>query len=147
MKMKLSSILRLATIHLSIFSSIGFVSQKSVKINVPAPLLAKKMPYKSIDEMIEKIEKPLLLDVFAVWCGPCQMLAQELVALSHSMKGELQVAKMDSDKNPSLASKFRVEGLPTCILFKGGKEIHRFEGFRRAHEMEQEIRNVLNNCN
>ncbi|KAG5193159.1 thioredoxin-like protein [Tribonema minus] len=106
-------------------------------------LHAKKAQYRNFEHMIEDIPVPLLLDMYAVWCGPCQMLAPELEKLGASMKGELQVAKVDSDKYPALASKLRVQGLPTCILFKDGKELMRMEGFRPAADMESAIKQAL----
>lgn len=71
---------------------------------------------------------PMLLDVYATWCGPCQMIAPVLKEIAADEGDKLRVVKMDSDQNQSLASKLGVNGLPTLVLFKGGEEIDRLEG-------------------
>jgi len=70
----------------------------------------------------------LLLDVYATWCGPCQMIAPFLKEIADEQGDELRVVKMDSDKNPQLSSELKVQGLPTLALFQGGNEIDRIEG-------------------
>lgn len=70
----------------------------------------------------------LLLDVYATWCGPCQMIAPILKEIAAEEGDELRVIKMDSDKNQQLAGKLKVAGLPTLVLFQGGNEIDRLEG-------------------
>jgi thioredoxin 1 len=70
----------------------------------------------------------LLLDVYATWCGPCQMIAPILKEIAAEEGAKLRVVKMDSDQNQVLASKLKVNGLPTLVLFKGGDEIDRLEG-------------------
>ncbi|GAX12013.1 thioredoxin 1 [Fistulifera solaris] len=75
-----------------------------------------------------KTDTPLLLDVFATWCGPCQLVAPQLKAVAAKMGTKLRVCKMDSDKEQSTAAQFRIQGLPTLILFQGGKEVNRVEG-------------------
>lgn len=77
---------------------------------------------------IEKVDTPLLLDVFATWCGPCQIVAFQLQAVAAKMGTSIRVCKMDSDKEQSTAAKLRVQGLPTLLLFNGGKEVNRVEG-------------------
>mmetsp|Transcript_5910 Transcript_5910/g.8357 ORF Transcript_5910/g.8357 Transcript_5910/m.8357 type:complete len:337 (-) Transcript_5910:56-1066(-) len=73
---------------------------------------------------------PLLLDVYATWCGPCQMMSPQLVAAATELGDTVRVAKIDSDKYPEWASKLSVGGLPTVIVFDGttGKELQRVEG-------------------
>lgn len=70
----------------------------------------------------------LVLDVYATWCGPCQMIAPILKEIAAEEGDKLRVVKMDSDQNQGLASKLKVSGLPTLVLFKGGEEIDRLEG-------------------
>mmetsp|Transcript_17439 Transcript_17439/g.52683 ORF Transcript_17439/g.52683 Transcript_17439/m.52683 type:complete len:350 (+) Transcript_17439:61-1110(+) len=72
---------------------------------------------------------PLLLDVYAAWCGPCQMMAPHLQAAARQLGARARVAKMDSDQEPGMASQLRVGGLPTIIVFdRSGKEVARQEG-------------------
>eukprot|EP00566_Odontella_aurita_P014816 CAMPEP_0113588942 /NCGR_PEP_ID=MMETSP0015_2-20120614/35809_1 /TAXON_ID=2838 /ORGANISM="Odontella" /LENGTH=340 /DNA_ID=CAMNT_0000494899 /DNA_START=4 /DNA_END=1026 /DNA_ORIENTATION=+ /assembly_acc=CAM_ASM_000160 len=72
---------------------------------------------------------PLLLDVYATWCGPCQMMAPQLKEAARELGSTVRVAKIDSDKYQTWASKLNVGGLPTVIVFDGGgKELQRVEG-------------------
>jgi thioredoxin 1 len=72
-------------------------------------------------------DKPVLLDFTATWCGPCKMLAPiiESVASKHD---NVKVGKLDIDKVPAVANKYRVQSVPTVVLFKGGKEVARQVG-------------------
>lgn len=76
------------------------------------------------------LSTPLVLDVYATWCGPCKMMAPQLEQAAEELQSTVRVAKMDSDQNPSMSSKLQVNALPTVILFDGrtGKEIKRVEG-------------------
>ena len=71
---------------------------------------------------------PLLLDVFATWCGPCKMIAPQLEELAGRLGERARVAKLDSDQAPELSTKLGVQGLPTLVFFRGGVEVHRLEG-------------------
>lgn len=72
---------------------------------------------------------PLLLDVYATWCGPCQMMAPQLAAAAAELGERVRVAKIDSDKYSQWAAKLRVGGLPTVLVFdSNGKEVNRVEG-------------------
>lgn len=84
-------------------------------------------------QLVQELETPsptpLLLDVYATWCGPCQMMAPELEALARSQGAALRVAKMDSDQEPGMSTDLRVGGLPTVIVFdRFGNEVARQEG-------------------
>lgn len=82
-----------------------------------------------LDQELSGSSTPLLLDVFATWCGPCQMMAPQLEAAAKRLGARARVAKLDSDKEPAIASRLRVGGLPTIILFNAeGKEVTRQEG-------------------
>jgi thioredoxin 1 len=70
----------------------------------------------------------LLVDVYATWCGPCQMIAPLLKEIASDEGDKIRIIKMDSDKNPTLASELKVGGLPTLVLFSNGNEIDRLEG-------------------
>ncbi|KAG2449566.1 hypothetical protein HYH02_005099 [Chlamydomonas schloesseri] len=89
---------------------------------------AQKQQYESFDDMLARSELPLLVDFYATWCGPCQMMLPILTAVQTKMKGKLQVVKIDTDKYPGIASQHRVQALPTIALFIKGKMVFRFEG-------------------
>ena len=78
---------------------------------------------------------PLLLDVYATWCGPCQLMAPELRKAAAELGATARVGKLDSDAYPKLAETLRVGGLPTIIAFRGGRESTRVEGAVMAGDL------------
>ncbi len=79
-------------------------------------------------DFVEKSDKPVLADFWAEWCGPCRTMGPVLQELSREMKGKLTVVKINTDEQPSLASRFNISAIPTLILFQNGKEVHRVSG-------------------
>ena len=88
---------------------------------------------KNIEKMnsfnqIIKSEKPVLVDFFATWCGPCQMLSPILKQVKDSLGDRVSIIKIDVDKNQLIASQYQVRGVPTMILFQNGKQLWRQSG-------------------
>jgi len=81
----------------------------------------------TFSEIIQS-DKPVLVDFFAEWCGPCKMMAPILKDVKHEMGETVTIIKVDVDKNPQTASEFQVQGVPTLILFKKGKALWRQSG-------------------
>ena len=77
---------------------------------------------------IEDDRTPMLLDVYATWCGPCKMIAPQLEEIAASLGARARVAKLDSDLESEMSTTLRVQGLPTLIFYRGGKEVKRVEG-------------------
>ncbi len=88
-------------------------------------------------------EKPVLVDFFAEWCGPCKMMAPELTKLADNYKNQLRVLKVDIDKNPAVAQQLNIQGVPTLILFKKGKILWRQSGAMNAQQLSEIIKNKL----
>ncbi len=92
---------------------------------------------------IIKGDKPVLVDFFAEWCGPCKMMAPELKRFAESHKQQVRVLKVDIDKNRQTASEFNIQGVPTLILFKEGKVLWRQSGAMTAQQLEGAIKTQL----
>ena len=84
---------------------------------------------------ILKDEKPVLVDFFAEWCGPCKMMAPELKKLVDSHGEQVRVIKVDVDRNPEAAAHYGIQGVPTLILFKEGRQLWRKSGAMSAGQL------------
>ena len=80
-------------------------------------------------------DKPVLLDFYADWCGPCKMLSPILHELAEEKSGALKVGKINVDEQPELASQFRVMSIPTLMVFKEGKNVKRDVGAKSKAEI------------
>lgn len=104
------------------------------------PGAASELTAAELEQELCESDTPLLLDVYATWCGPCQLMAPQLEAAAQRLGARARVAKLDSDKHTAMASRLRVGGLPTIILFnRQGKEVARQEGAL----MEQQLINMV----
>lgn len=84
-------------------------------------------------------DKPVLVDFFATWCGPCKMMSPILDDVKKRVGENASIIKIDVDKNPQAAATYQVRGVPTLILFKNGKPIWRQSGVVPANELEKLI--------
>lgn len=92
----------------------------------------------SFKELINS-DTPVLVDFFATWCGPCQMLMPVLKQVKENMGERVTILKIDVDKNQALATQFQVRGVPTMVLFQNGKQIWRQSGVLTKDEIIRTI--------
>ena len=88
-------------------------------------------------------EKPVLVDFFAEWCGPCKAMAPELKKFADAHKEAVRVLKVDIDKNPEVSQQLNIQGVPTLILFKKGKILWRQSGAITAQQLSSVIKSKL----
>lgn len=97
-------------------------------------------------EFSEKVlhsEKPVLVDFWAPWCGPCKMVGPEVEAVAQAYEGKAVVVKVNVDENPQLASKYNVMGVPTLLVLKDGQEANRIVGYRPRKDLGDALDKVL----
>jgi thioredoxin 2 len=87
-----------------------------------------KLDDDSFDRVISGTDLPVLVDFYADWCGPCKMMAPAVDELARTMVGQALVTKLDTEASPKTASRFQILGIPTTIVFRGGKEVKRQTG-------------------
>ncbi|WP_213522794.1 thioredoxin [Nonlabens sp.] len=95
---------------------------------------------KSNFKNIVNADKPVLVDFFADWCGPCKMLIPVLAEVKKELGDAIKIIKVDVDKNKFLADQFQVRGVPTLILFKKGKKVWRHSGVLQKADLIQIIK-------
>lgn len=93
-------------------------------------------------EVVEN-DKPVLVDFWAPWCGPCRMVAPVLEEIAKERGDDLQIVKLNIDENPQTAARFQVMSIPTLILFKDGDVAHKVIGALPKRRLDAEIGPVL----
>jgi thioredoxin 1 len=97
----------------------------------------------TFEEIVVKSTNPVLVDFWATWCRPCQMVAPILEELTQEYAGKLTIAKLDVDQNQQTAQKYRVMSIPTMIIFKQGKPVANIVGFKPKDKLKQELDTAL----
>jgi thioredoxin 1 len=91
----------------------------------------------TFEEMVLKNEKPVVVDFWAAWCGPCRMVSPELERLAEKYEGSVEVVKVDVDANPAISQAFNILSLPTIAFFRPGQQPMGVVGFRPLEQLEQ----------
>ena len=86
---------------------------------------------------------PVLVDLWAAWCGPCRVIGPIVEQLAGAYQGKVKIGKLNVDDHPQVAARFRVMNIPTLLLFKGGQEVDRIVGVVPKEELTRRIEHVL----
>jgi thioredoxin 1 len=94
------------------------------------------------DEVIAS-EKPVLVDLWAPWCGPCRMVAPIVEELAEEYEGKVEFRKLNTDDNPRTAAVYGIRSIPTLLVFKGGEPVGQIIGFRPKSDLKKRLDAVL----
>ena len=89
----------------------------------------------NFDTVVAKTELPVVVDFWAAWCGPCRMMAPHFAQAAKELKGRALFAKVDSDRNPGVSSRFGIRSIPTMVKLRGGREDKRMSGALQAGQI------------
>jgi len=94
-------------------------------------------------EEVEDLDKPVLMDFFAEWCGPCRMQTPIMEELEKKYGGRIEIKKIDVDRNMELANRYNIMVVPTIVLEKDGREVRRWLGVTYKEELSSAIDEIL----
>jgi thioredoxin len=105
--------------------------------------MTTKKQFNSFEEMLSGSDLPVLVDFYADWCGPCQMMVPILEQVNNQLKDRLRIVKIDTEKYGNLASQYQISALPTLVLFKQGQPVDKIEGVMQAQQLVEHLKSRL----
>ena len=93
----------------------------------------------NFDQDVLKSEQPVLVDFWAAWCSPCRAIAPIVDELAQHFQGKIKVGKMDVDRNSATPMRYKVTGIPTLLVFKGGQVVEQLVGYRPKEAIQQAL--------
>ena len=106
-------------------------------------MTVKNLTFENFHEEVLVSDIPVIIDFFADWCAPCQMMSPAFDSLSEEFENRLKFMKLDTQAEEGLASQFEVRGIPALLVFKDGKEVDRIVGFAPEPILKAKIENIL----
>ncbi|UCE19065.1 MAG: thioredoxin [Gemmatimonadota bacterium] len=103
----------------------------------------KRWTQKSFDDLIRNSEKPVLVDFWAAWCGPCKMVSPVIERIAKDYSGRMTTVKVNVDKKPHIAVQYRIESIPTIMMFWRGGPIMRVAGAQSQAQLQRHIDDAL----
>ncbi len=104
--------------------------------------MAQQFTDQNFEQEVLKSESPVLVDFWAVWCGPCQMMGPVIDELAEEMKDKYKIGKLNVDENRETASKYGVMSIPTLIIFKSGEEVKQLVGVQSKESLKEELEKI-----
>ena len=97
----------------------------------------------NFEQEVLKSPTPVLVDMWAAWCGPCRMITPIVEELAGTYQGKIKMGKLNVDDHPQVAAQYRIMNIPTLLLFKGGQEVDRIVGVVPKQELARRIEKVI----
>ena len=94
-------------------------------------------------DVVERASLPVVVDLWAPWCGPCRMISPALEEVARRLRGRMKLVKVNVDENPQISARFGVQGIPTLLLFRDGQVIDRVVGARGAEQLQAWVEGAL----
>lgn len=105
--------------------------------------MAKEITTASFDSEVLKSDKPVVVDFYASWCGPCRMMAPAFDELSQTLAEDYKLVKVNVEQARELAVQFNVSGIPTLVFLKDGHEVGRLSGARSKDQLRNDIESIF----
>ena len=99
----------------------------------------KEVTDATFEQEVLKAPRPVLVDFWAPWCGPCRMVAPIVEELAKEYDGKVNFVKLNTDDNPIIASRYSIRSIPTLLVFKGGEPIGQIIGFRPKSDLRRRL--------
>ena len=93
----------------------------------------------TFEQQVLKSDQPVIVDFWAVWCGPCRMMAPTFEDLGREYSGKMVFAKLDVDNNPQAAARYGIRSIPTLLIFQGGRVVDQLIGARPRADLKNHI--------
>ena len=107
--------------------------------------MSKSVPVdeNNFEQVVLQADKPVLVDLWAIWCKPCQMIAPILDELAEEFNGRVSFVKVDIDQNPKTAARYGIMSIPTLLIFKNGEPVSHIVGLRPKAEIKRKLEDAI----